>query len=871
MALARTARGTSGLVALPATSVSTGTFTPSANSLLVAKLAYIQTTAAIGAPVFTVSGGGLTWTEQVHASHGANEDFQSHVRIYTAPVGGSPGSMSVTATWNFGSAVSDDGGSPNHFVIGVEAEDWTGYDTSTPVGLIGSNGVSQTTSHSGVEHLSLGGTTASTSCVTGTLMSDGDGNDDTNNPIGPDTGFSQGFTQTDNSVNGSSDWWYVSNIYQTTAGAVSTCDWASWTRNWGHADAAIEIRAAVVVRTNILDEGVGNALAHTTASFTPPANSLLVVTTHYFEFSQNITTGFTISGGGLTWTSRLSQDPAAGTSNEAWQQIWTAQVGASPSSMTVTVSPPVTTGSGRNIVQIVAYTGHDVASPIGATGIANSQSLTQTSSFSCTLSAAPAASSTVFAAFGAGPNNTTSGGVTTDTGWTEIYENNGDPGLQCMDRSGSTSTTVNIADVDTANVSGGYWNAGLMAIEIKAPVSGNVGAASGTGAAAGVGAATTNAVGAAAGTGSATAIGVGIVSDPGQVELIPRLRASRGPMQRMLALLNFDLPSTGAVTAAVGAASGTGTAAAVGTGITTAIGAASGTGAAAAVGQANALGVGSGAGAGAAAATGAATAIVVGAGSGAGAAAAVGTGIAPAVGSAAGAGAAAAVGVGAVAATGSGAGTGSAAAVGSATTNAVGAGSGTGNATGLADSGVALGAASGTGRASGVGVALFISVGGASGTGAAAAVGRATDAAVGAGAGSGAASAAGQSTFNAVGAASGTGAAATVGQSTAAAVGSGAGAGAAAAVGALGAAGSVGSAAGAGTAAAISRVTVAAIGSAAGIGAAAGASSVVFAGIPGTLNAVERADRARFVVAQPPATPGDLQYGWPDVIVRRRL
>jgi Concanavalin A-like lectin/glucanases superfamily len=46
---------------------------------------------------------------------------------------------------------------------------------------------------------------------------------------------------------------------------------------------------------------------------------------------------------------------------------------------------------------------------------------------------------------------------------------------------------------------------------------------------------------------------------------------------------------------------------------------------------------------------------------------------------------------------------------------------------------------------------------------------------------------------------------------------------------------------------------------------------LVFAGIVGTLNAVERADGARFVVAQPPAAPGDLQYGWPDVIVRRRL
>jgi hypothetical protein len=46
---------------------------------------------------------------------------------------------------------------------------------------------------------------------------------------------------------------------------------------------------------------------------------------------------------------------------------------------------------------------------------------------------------------------------------------------------------------------------------------------------------------------------------------------------------------------------------------------------------------------------------------------------------------------------------------------------------------------------------------------------------------------------------------------------------------------------------------------------------LVFTGIVASLDAIERADGARFVVAQPPADPGVLQYGWPDVIVRRRL
>lgn len=46
---------------------------------------------------------------------------------------------------------------------------------------------------------------------------------------------------------------------------------------------------------------------------------------------------------------------------------------------------------------------------------------------------------------------------------------------------------------------------------------------------------------------------------------------------------------------------------------------------------------------------------------------------------------------------------------------------------------------------------------------------------------------------------------------------------------------------------------------------------VVIQGPTGYLAATELADTARFVVALAPADPGDLQYGWPDVIVRRRL
>lgn len=75
------------------------------------------------------------------------------------------------------------------------------------------------------------------------------------------------------------------------------------------------------------------------SSFTPGAGAVLVV-----KASSGTQTFLpaSVSGGGLTWTSRVSYVPA----NESPCVIWTAVVGGSPSSMTVTVTFTAGVGSG---------------------------------------------------------------------------------------------------------------------------------------------------------------------------------------------------------------------------------------------------------------------------------------------------------------------------------------------------------------------------------------------------------------------------------------------------------------------------------------------------------------------------------------------
>src|ERR1700687_1042447 len=90
-----------------------------------------------------------------------------------------------------------------------------------------------------------------------------------------------------------------------------------------------------------------NQQTYSLAAFTPTANSLLVV-------GVAITGTFidppTVTGGGLTWTSQfISISYGSGGANSAW--LFTAPVGASPSSTTFTVDLGAgNSGTGASIV-----------------------------------------------------------------------------------------------------------------------------------------------------------------------------------------------------------------------------------------------------------------------------------------------------------------------------------------------------------------------------------------------------------------------------------------------------------------------------------------------------------------------------------------
>ena len=226
----------------------------------------------------------------------------------------------------------------------------------------------------------------------------------------------------------------------------------------------------------------------TTTTFTPPANSLLVVSLGLF-IDKDVSSGVTISdtGGGLTYTLQSgvirTDNSGFAPSDYPIMMVWTAPVGGSPAQQSLTIGG---FPSGNTIilmdVHVVAYTGYDTGSPIGATGqfINAFNSTGINDSASLTLSAAPASDSFVFASIFCGANSA-AGPVTAGSGWTEIYDwvnsDTGGLGYQSQERTGSTSTSVSWADVDTNDASGGLWGCAGFAMEIKAASAGGGGTA----------------------------------------------------------------------------------------------------------------------------------------------------------------------------------------------------------------------------------------------------------------------------------------------------------------------------------------------------------------------------------------------------------
>jgi hypothetical protein len=210
--------------------------------------------------------------------------------------------------------------------------------------------------------------------------------------------------------------------------------------------------------------GIGTGSV-TTASFTPSNNCLLVAVVSSSSSTTISAANLTIADslGTLTWTSQLA---VTHTLNTEAIRFWTAPV-ASGASMTVTFDAG-TDSTDQYTFVIVDYTGYNTVTPVGATGSKNTGTdNTYDGAYSFTLSGAPATTSEVFAGFHHDDNAAVS--CTPGAAFTEIndIDTSGHSGLEVQIRTGSTSTTVDWVDVDTAGTTNIFRGMGA-AIEIQA-------------------------------------------------------------------------------------------------------------------------------------------------------------------------------------------------------------------------------------------------------------------------------------------------------------------------------------------------------------------------------------------------------------------
>lgn len=215
--------------------------------------------------------------------------------------------------------------------------------------------------------------------------------------------------------------------------------------------------------TNGSNFGTGN---YTSAAFTPPSSSLLVVAAVFVQNSGTTdpTSAFQISdSGGHTWTQAVTT-VVSPTSFPTCVKIWYTQIttGASTTVTLTTAGRP----SISYAVSVVAYTGYDTTTPVGATatGTQNGGFTGPPDPVTITLSGAPASTSEVIAAVGM---NKSAASATEGSGWTELHDvtNTAGCSLESEARTGSTSTSVQWADLRSGG--GALFNFAAVAAEIK--------------------------------------------------------------------------------------------------------------------------------------------------------------------------------------------------------------------------------------------------------------------------------------------------------------------------------------------------------------------------------------------------------------------
>lgn len=228
-------------------------------------------------------------------------------------------------------------------------------------------------------------------------------------------------------------------------------------------------RTSVLTDNNPFTIVDGNAYTYTTASFTPPASSLLVLVFHAANdilAGADIRDGLSVSGGGLTWTRQLG--PGAAILNAEFVttgELWTAPVGGSPASMTITLSHSGNAqfASGVGTIVVDAYTGYDTVTPIGAK-IDGDLGTNGSTPNALTLPSSPVTTSIVHAdaeTFSNANDSTASAG----SGYTQVrnIQNavNGNGTQETETRTGSTSTTVSWTTTSSGQTLWFNWGFGI--------------------------------------------------------------------------------------------------------------------------------------------------------------------------------------------------------------------------------------------------------------------------------------------------------------------------------------------------------------------------------------------------------------------------
>jgi hypothetical protein len=234
-----------------------------------------------------------------------------------------------------------------------------------------------------------------------------------------------------------------------------------------------------LAETNVLAQNTNTSgNTYTTGSFTPPANSLLIVSVCWASGNVAIQNpgAQSISGGGLTWSRAVELAPTSSIGFWTDMVIFTAQVGGSPSSMTVTISAPGI-GTGDNMLtntHIVAYTGYNTSLPVQQAASDDVGTITSGNAqnpITYNFGLSPSATSYLFSSWCGGPQFS-AGPMTPGTGWTELYDfigsDAGGVSFESENITGVTSTAILINNPDTNNGSSGFWSFGSLAIEINA-------------------------------------------------------------------------------------------------------------------------------------------------------------------------------------------------------------------------------------------------------------------------------------------------------------------------------------------------------------------------------------------------------------------